>query len=211
MLSLNHFDLHLQSTESVGLLGVNGAGKSTAIKSILGLIHTNHGTVDLPNSHIGYMPEIAHMPESITPLSFVRFALRIRQQPTVGAEAALKEIGLDASAWKKPIHQLSKGMRQRAGLAFALAGSPQWIVLDEPMTGLDAVGRLAFMNILKQRQQAGAAMLICSHIVPDLVRLSQRIIIMGHGRVLEEVVLSQRDMHEIESIEGKLRQWSTVA
>jgi len=202
--ALDELSLHVQAGEVVGLLGVNGAGKSTLIKIILGFLQSDSGTVSVDAPSIGYMPEISSMPETISPLTFVRFALRLRSSDG-SAEACLAEIGLNKKAWNKPIRQLSKGMRQRAALAFSLAGSPQFLVLDEPMSGLDAVGRLHLIELLVKRHQQGVGILICSHIVPDLVRLCQRVILMHSGHILEEFNLVKHDLHEIALLEDSLK------
>jgi len=202
--ALNGFSLHISTGEVVGLLGVNGAGKSTLIKIILGLTLPDTGDVTLNVPSVGYMPEIASMPETISPLAFIRFALCLRGAKKQDAEGCLKEIGLSDSAWHKPIRQLSKGMRQRTALAFALAGAPNFLILDEPMSGLDAIGRLHLIGLLQQRQKQGCGILICSHIVPDLVRLSHRVLLVGQGKVQEEFPLHDHNLAEIQMLESAL-------
>lgn len=202
--ALDNLSLYLKKGEIVGLLGINGAGKSTLIKIILGFLRPDAGKMILNVSSIGYMPEIASMPETISPLTFIQLALQLKQVETAQAEACLTEIGLVKEAWHKPIRQLSKGMRQRTALAFALAGTPQLLILDEPMSGLDAIGRLHLIDLLAQRHKQGTSILICSHIVPDLVRLTQRVILMGQGKILQEFSLTQHDFHEIDMLEKAL-------
>ncbi len=190
--------------EVLGLLGINGAGKSTLIKIILDLIRPDNGTVTLQTDMIGYMPELASMPETVSPLALLRFGWLLRCNEKQGAESSLEEINLSSEAWRKPIRQLSKGMRQRTALAFALIGMPPLLILDEPMSGLDAIGRLHLINILAARHEQGSTILICSHIVPDLVRLSQRVLLMGQGRVLDEFNILNHDMSEVVLLEKLL-------
>ncbi|MDQ6975849.1 MAG: ABC transporter ATP-binding protein [Mariprofundaceae bacterium] len=204
--ALHDFSFQQHAGEIVGLLGVNGAGKSTLIKIILGLATPNHGTVAVNAKTVGYMPEIAAMPETVSPLTLLGFACSLRSQKKADAKMALEEMGLASEAWHKPIRQLSKGMRQRVGLAFALAGDPALLVFDEPMTGLDAIGRLHFIELLKKRNQQGTTILICSHIVPDLVRLSQRILLMNGGSIIDEFHIKKHDMGEVEVLEQALSQ-----
>ncbi|MDQ6978825.1 MAG: ABC transporter ATP-binding protein [Mariprofundaceae bacterium] len=202
--ALNVLSLHVANGEIVGLLGINGAGKSTLIKLILGFLQPDTGSVTLDTPSVGYMPEIASMPETISPLAFINLALRLRQADNQNAAACLTEIGLNKQAWNKPIRQLSKGMRQRTALAFALAGDSRLLIFDEPMSGLDALGRLHLIDLLSQRHQQGATILICSHIVPDLARLTQRVILMGQGQILEEFKLLQGDSGATERLESGL-------
>ena len=111
-------------------------------------------------------------------------------------------------AWSRPIGTYSKGMRQRAALAYALAGNPLWLVLDEPMSGLDAMGRKHILALLVKRKANGCGILICSHIAPDLVRLCDRVLIMANGEVRENVTIENHSMEETEYLENRLEHWS---
>lgn len=202
--------LSFDAGQITGLLGVNGAGKSTLLKCMLGLVAASGGSAerDDGNAYIGHLPEIAHLPNSISALQLVRHALRLKNGDPAMAEDHLGEIGLDSSAWTQPLRSYSKGMRQRAALAFALAGQPAWIILDEPMSGLDAVGRKQILRLLERYHQNGSGIIICSHIVPDLVRLCERVLIMAKGRVCEDVRIVEHSMAEAERLEASLEQWS---
>lgn len=203
--------LELDAGRITGLLGTNGAGKSTLIKCLLGLVHADAGMgvpLQLAGKSIGFLPEIAHVPEQLSARQWVQLALRLRGSRKATADDYLDEVMLQPDAWQQPMRTYSKGMRQRAALAFALAGDPAWLILDEPMSGLDAVGRKQVLNILKQRHGQGCGILICSHIVPDLVRLCDRVVIMARGRIRETVEISEHSMDEAVRLEEKLEQWN---
>ncbi len=207
--ALDGLNLEVKAGEAVGLLGINGAGKSTTIKTLLGLVRKTAGHISLDESQVGFLPELARMPEHITPRSFVALALRIRGRGTSEADAALAETGLGEEHMSRHIRLLSKGLRQRVALAYALAGSPRLIVLDEPMSGLDAIGRIAALELLKKRKAAGAGILICSHIVPDLVRLTDQVLLIHQGVVKQIFPITSHDMDEVVMLEQALRHWSS--
>ncbi|NWF39371.1 ABC transporter ATP-binding protein [Mariprofundus sp. NF] len=202
---LDDIDLTLKTSQITGLLGVNGAGKSSLFKSMLGLISPDAGSAVLPHpSSIGYMPDLTHLPDSLTALQLTRHALRIKGASAHLAEATLDEIGLKYAAWNRRIGSYSKGMRQRTALAFALAGNPSWLLLDEPMSGLDAVGRKQLLKLLKLRHQQGTGIFVCSHIVPDLVRLCDRILILSNGKLETDLAIQEHSMDEISFVEDQL-------
>ncbi|NWF35806.1 ABC transporter ATP-binding protein [Mariprofundus sp. KV] len=206
---LDGIDLTLKASQITGLLGVNGAGKSSLFKSMLGLISPDSGTATLPHpSSIGYMPDLTHLPDSLTALQITRHALRIKGASALLAESTLEEIGLKSTAWNRRIGSYSKGMRQRTALAFALAGEPSWLLLDEPMSGLDAVGRKQLLKLLKLRHQQGAGIFVCSHIVPDLVRLCDRILILSNGKLKRDMAIQEHSMDEISFVEDQLEKLS---
>ena len=99
-------------------------------------------------------------------------------------------------------------MRQRTALALTLCTQPRLILLDEPMSGLDALGRAETLAILKQRNSQGAAMLMSSHIVSDMVQLCDRVLIMAHGKICEDIVIREHSLHEVKLLEEKLKYWT---
>ncbi len=210
VMAVDSFSLEFSQSEITGLLGVNGAGKSTLIKMMMGLVHPDAGEIGFRGDEpglVGFMPEIAYTPETITPWRFIQLALRLRsRQGDPGEE--LRRMALAEHAWHKPMRLLSKGMRQRVGIAYALAGQPHWVILDEPMTGLDAIGRVHVLNLLKEHNEQGMGIVICSHIVPDLVRLCHRVVIVGNGKKLESVKLHDHNLEEVQQLEEALVHWS---
>lgn len=195
-----------------GLLGVNGAGKSTLIKSILHLIQLDTGKIIYPeNVTVGYLPEMAQLPLSATAWQVVLFAAQLRKNTNTDnatRDAAiallLARVQLQRQYWHKPLRHFSKGMRQRVALAYAIATQPEWLILDEPMSGLDAMGRKQFLEIIQEVHSGGAGVLVCSHIVPDLVRLCDSILLMYDGKIVDEIVLQDHSMEEARVVEERL-------
>ncbi len=203
------FDLH--HGEALGLLGANGAGKSTMIKCMLGLVMTDQGTVKFSAQPPAYLPENPQLPLSLSAMDLIQFKCASLGMECSHAENTLNQLGLPPAKHHSLLRTYSKGMRQRAALAFALCGKPASILLDEPMSGLDALGRAEVLTLLKQRKQAGMACLMCSHIVPDMVQLCDRILIMAHGKACEEIVLSEHSMQQVALLEERLAYWQVEA
>jgi len=201
--------LCLKQGSVTGLLGPNGAGKSTLIKCILGLIQADSGTIDIPaHVRIGYLPELAQLPPSATAWQTIRLALQLSNKFTdkTAPSLLLDRVRLAEQHWHKPLRSFSKGMRQRVALAYAIAGDPQWLILDEPMSGLDAMGRKQFLEILLELNKQGIGMLVCSHIVTDLVRLCERVLLIHQGSIVDEVDITDHSMAEAEALETRLMQ-----
>ncbi len=181
-----------------GLVGPNGAGKSTLIKIITGQIRASSGTLKVfgetpwNNPHllrqIGYCPEDDAMPDDLHPLTWLESLGLIsglpRDQVSGRCIELLRRVKLGESHWTKRIGEYSKGMRQRVKLAQALLHEPRLLVLDEPMNGIDPMGRQDMQRILKQLSRDGTSILISSHILPELEALCPNILILNWGRVL---------------------------
>lgn len=189
--------------EVFGLLGPNGAGKTTTIKSILRLVHPSAGEVTLfgePSNRretmrrVGYMPENPYLYRYLTPREFLDFAGRLTGLP--GPERKKKSIdwiervGLSHAA-DRPIGKFSKGMMQRVGLAQALMHEPELIILDEPMSGLDPIGRKEVLDLLMEQRRKGTTLLFTSHILSDVERLCDRVVILQKGKVHASGLLSE--------------------
>jgi len=202
-------DAHLKIAkgEAVGLLGANGAGKSTMIKCILDLVHATTGSAELTGPY-AYLPEQPQLPPSLSALSLLRFKCKANRIPIDKAHASLAEVKLSTADIVRPMRQYSKGMRQRTSLAFALCGDPGLILLDEPMSGLDALGRAQMLDVFKQRKDNGAAILMSSHIVSDMVQLCDRVLVMAHGRICESVAVAEHSLAEAKALESRLAEWT---
>lgn len=200
------FSLH--PGEAVGLLGANGAGKSTMIKCILGLVRASQGSVAHPGLSPAYLPELPQLPTSLSALALLRFKCSALGLDPALAEESLMAVNLSTDAYKKPISHYSKGMRQRTDLALTLCGNPKLVCLDEPMSGLDALGRVEVLNLLKEKKEQGAAFLMSSHIVSDMVQLCDRVLIMAHGKICEDVPIRNHSLAEAKVLEDKLAQWT---
>lgn len=187
---LKGVDLSVGDGEVFGLLGPNGAGKTTTLKVILGLMRPSAGTVTLDVDglgEVGYLPENPYFYNYLTGRELLTFCARLFKLPEdVGrerVERALEEVGL-GDAGSKQLRKYSKGMLQRIGIAQALINDPRLVFLDEPMTGLDPIGRLEVKRIIEQLGADGRTVVFNSHILSDVAELCSRIGIMGGGVVL---------------------------
>tara|TARA_A100001037_G_C15062407_1_gene595421 strand:- start:299 stop:1225 length:927 start_codon:yes stop_codon:yes gene_type:complete len=181
-----------------GLVGPNGAGKSTLIKIITGQIQPSSGVLEVFGERpwnnpvllrqIGYCPEDDAMPDDLSPLPWLESLGLIsglpRDEVSDRCVSLLRRVKLGEAHWSKRIGEYSKGMRQRVKLAQALLHDPRLLVLDEPMNGLDPMGRQDMQEILKELARDGASILISSHILPELEALCPNILILNWGRVL---------------------------
>lgn len=204
---LDQISFQVNKNEAVGLLGANGAGKSTLIKCILGLIRTDSGTVQTDQTP-AYLAELVQLPPSLSALDLLVYKCRSSHLPISTAQDSLNEFHLDPKAHRKPIRNYSKGMRQRTSLAMTLCNQPQLILLDEPMSGLDALGRAETLTTLKSRKQHGASILMSSHIVSDMVQLCDRVLIMAHGKICEQIEIHEHSLDEVALLEQKLKTWT---
>jgi len=202
VVSLDGFDLEVRPGEVLGLLGPNGAGKTTTIKLALGLIFPDRGAVRLmgrPASEpaarrgVGYLPENPYFPDDLTAAELVELAARLHGVPAAErnarARTLLETVGL-ADVADRQLRRFSKGMVQRAGMARALVGEPRFVVLDEPMSGLDPVGRREFRDLILGLKARGTTVLFSSHVLSDAEMLCDRVAILRRGRLVEVADLS---------------------
>ncbi|MDH5492875.1 MAG: ABC transporter ATP-binding protein [Myxococcales bacterium] len=190
------FEVH--RGEVFGLLGPNGAGKTTTIKSVLGLIFPSQGEIrvfgERPGTpaaaaKVGYMPENPYLYQYLRPRELLDLCARLAGiEPSLRAgriEAMLEKVGL-SQAVDRSIGKLSKGMMQRLGLAQALMHEPELLILDEPMSGLDPIGRKEIRDLLLEEREKGTTLLFTSHILSDVESLCDRVVIVQGGRVIRE-------------------------
>ncbi len=198
IIALADASLNVAPGERVALLGHNGAGKSTMMKIILGLIPADHGDVEIvgaiPGSHAAravtaYLPENVAFHPSLTGLEQIRFYLRLRGEDPRLAKSLLDRLGLGPAASRR-IGTYSKGMRQRVGIAQALIGKPRLLVLDEPTSGLDPVSRREVYEILDQLAGEGAGILLSSHALTEVEARTDRIAILSKGVMVANDSLS---------------------
>jgi ABC-2 type transport system ATP-binding protein len=189
--------------EIYGLLGPNGAGKTTTIKATLGLLRPDSGTVSIfgmpvsdPRSRrrVGFLPENPYYYDYLTAPEFLDFAARLVGMERSAREEAvprlLERVGL-ARAPRLPLRKFSKGMVQRVGLAQALLGDPEFVVLDEPMSGLDPIGRREFRDIILSLRDAGRTVFFSSHILQDAELICDRVGILKEGALVREGHLAE--------------------
>ncbi|MBC2607446.1 ABC transporter ATP-binding protein [Pelagicoccus albus] len=181
-----------------GLVGPNGAGKSTLIKLVTGQLAPSSGSLTVfgerPRnnkallSQIGYCPEREQLPKDLRPLDWLRALASVSgtswKETKSLAEKALRRARLPEIHWKKRIGTYSKGMKQRVKLAQAIMHDPKLVILDEPMNGLDPMGRAEFGDILKELNEAGKSILVSSHILHELEFLCSGFVMLNWGRVL---------------------------
>jgi len=188
----------LAGGETLGLVGANGAGKSTSIKLLLDFIRPDAGEISLLGSspkdpavrrRIGYLPETANFPPNLNVLDMLRFTGRTcqlsRAAIAAGGEKWLHRLGLWADR-QRPLRDYSKGMQQRANFAIALLSEPELLILDEPMSGLDPIGRAEMLTLIGEIKGQGRSILFCSHILEDVDRLADRVLVLHQSRKLFE-------------------------
>lgn len=182
----------------VGLVGPNGAGKSTLIHLVTGQFRPSSGQLtvlgEVPWNNprllrrIGYCPEREALPRDLRPVDWLEALALLSGLPHANArhraEALLDQVRLSPEHWSKRLSQFSKGMRQRVKLAQALLHNPELLVLDEPMNGLDPLGRQEIARVLKDLAAAGMNILVSSHILAELEALCRDFVILNWGRVL---------------------------
>jgi len=183
--------------EIFGLLGPNGAGKTTTIKLILGLVRPTRGSIRIDGRdprdpaarrRLGYLPENPCFYDHLTAAEYLEltcalFGLDAHAGRRAGS-ALLERLGLAAHA-RKPLRKYSKGMTQRLGLAQALLNEPTFLVLDEPMSGLDPIGRADVKQILREERTRGTTILMSSHVLAETETICDRVGIMNGGKLVE--------------------------
>lgn len=202
------------SGEILGFLGPNGAGKTTTIKIILGLAKPDSGVVRVFErpagersvmSRIGYLPENPYFYPHLTLKEFLLFCGRMSGVDTRSLGAALQgtaeRVGLEESLGRR-LKDFSKGMLQRAGLAQAILHDPDLLILDEPFSGLDPLGRAMVRDLLLELKTRGKTIFFSSHILPDMEALCDRTCIIREGVIvrsigLDELMRLERGMVEI--------------
>ena len=196
--------------EIFGLLGPNGAGKTTTIKAILRLIFPTEGQIRLfgragddraAAKRVGYMPENPYVYQYRKPLEFLDLCGSLVGMPKaerlIRSQEMVDKVGL-RHAVDRPIGKFSKGMMQRVGLAQALLHDPELLVLDEPMSGLDPIGRKEVRDLLLEQRERGKTLLFTSHILSDVERLCDRVVIMQQG-----VITSEGQVHDLLESAGR--------
>jgi ABC-2 type transport system ATP-binding protein len=187
--------------EVLGLLGPNGAGKTSVIKMLLGLVRPDAGEVLLlgrrssdprSRSAVGYLPELFRYQPWLTAAEVMDLHVRL-SRVDVGAEErrdCLGLVGLAARAGDR-VGGFSKGMQQRLGLAVALVARPELVVLDEPTSALDPIGRVDVRDLVLTLKSRGVAVLLNSHLIGEVERVCDRVVILDKGKVAASGTLAE--------------------
>jgi ABC-2 type transport system ATP-binding protein len=205
--ALEGLSLTVGRGELVGLLGPNGAGKTTTIKLLLGLVRPTAGSGQVlgaplgdrrAREAIGYLPELFRYQPWLHAREVLALHAKLARVPSgrrvEAIDDALSLVGLAGRA-DDPVSAFSKGMQQRLGLGVALLGDPDLVLLDEPTSALDPVGRTDVRAIVRAARDRGATVILNSHLLTEVERVCDRVIILDHGRIiasgsLDEVVAS---------------------
>ena len=196
---LRDVNLTIGDGEVIGLLGPNGAGKSTLMKIMVGVWDPSEGKVEVPSS-VGYLPEQNPLYEDMFIREYLRFfvGLRVkdadRSSKNQIVEQLIQRVGLTTEANKK-VGQLSKGYRQRVGLAQAMIGNPELLILDEPTTGLDP-NQLEDIRTLIREMGKDRTVILSTHILQEVKQMCSRVIIIDHGEIKLD-----KPINEIENLE----------
>ena len=194
--AVDDLSFHLEKGEVAGFLGVNGAGKTTTMRMLTGFLPATRGSVQIAGfdvmrqslearSHIGYLPEGVPLYGEHRLREMLEFQARLHHMPRREAKSRIAEVLERVELTDRAEHligKLSKGLRQRAGLAVALLPSPDVLILDEPTSGLDPIQRISVRNLISELA-AEHTVLVSSHILPEIEAVCRRVIILHQGRM----------------------------
>lgn len=198
VVSLKNCTLNVFEGETFGLLGPNGAGKTTLLKTLLGIVRPNGGRALLlgqplgdraVKQRVGYLPENPYFYDYLTGWEILQFTAGLFQIPRSLQRKRIPElldlVGLaQSAARKKQLRQYSKGMLQRIGMAQALINDPELVFLDEPMSGLDPMGRYQIREIILSLKDQGKTIFFNSHILSDVELICDRVAILAQGELI---------------------------
>ena len=196
--SLKNCSLRINRGETFGLLGPNGAGKTTLLKTLLGIIRPTSGKGVLlgkpigdreVKKRIGYLPENAYLYDYLTGWEFLEFSGDLFEIPRSAQQKRIRElldlVGLaESAARKKQLRKYSKGMQQRIAMAQALINDPEVVFLDEPMSGLDPLGRDRVREIVLSLKEQGKTIFFNSHVLADVEQICDRIALLARGDLI---------------------------
>jgi ABC-2 type transport system ATP-binding protein len=219
--AVNDVSFSVAPGEVLGYLGPNGSGKSTTVKMITGLMPPTTGTISFDGQDIaddlvgykakvGYVPEEAHVYTYLTGPEYLRLTGRLRGIPEGRLEQKITEFlkifGLDAD-YHAPLTAFSKGMRQKILLSAALLHNPRVVVLDEPVSGLDVSTALVLRGVVESLAKDGRVIFYSSHELDTVERISTRVIILSHGRVVaDDSAAKLRELMHAPSLESVFSQ-----
>ena len=228
--SLSNLSLSVRKGETFGLLGPNGAGKTTLLKILLGVIRPTSGRAVLlgrpigdrgTKQRVGYLPENPYFYDFLTAWEFLEFVGGLFQIPASKQKQRIPQlldlVGLaQKTAKKKQLRQYSKGMMQRVGMAQALINDPELVFFDEPMSGLDPLGRYQVREIILSLKEQGKTIFFNSHVLTDVEQICDRIAILARGELIcvgsLEEILGSANVYQVVvkgGTESQLAEWIT--
>jgi ABC-2 type transport system ATP-binding protein len=194
--ALDGLSLTVEKGQIFGFLGANGAGKTTTLKLLMRLIYPTAGSArildqDIGNismhARIGYLPENPYFYDYLSPREFLDYCGQLfgldKDSRKQRIEELLTTVKLENKSWNRQLRKFSKGMLQRVGLAQALINDPEIIFMDEPMSGLDPVGRREVRDLIATLRTQGKTVFMCSHILSDIEVLCDSVAILKRGRL----------------------------
>jgi ABC-2 type transport system ATP-binding protein len=197
--ALDHISLTIERGKILGLLGPNGAGKTTAMRILTGFLEPTEGTVTVKGHSIdgemleikkliGYLPESAPVYQDMLVYDYLQYVADIREMPGESRDARIREIagicGL-GEVMHRSIHELSKGYKQRVGLAHAMMSDPEILILDEPTTGLDPNQIVEIRDIIKKIGRE-KTVILSTHILSEVEATCDRVVIINRGRIVAD-------------------------
>ncbi|MFH1874304.1 MAG: ABC transporter ATP-binding protein [Pseudomonadota bacterium] len=215
---LQDISMSVSFGSSLGLLGPNGAGKSTLIKIMVGILPQTSGNLWIMNEqftdksahncqikqNIGYLPELPSIYPELRVKDFLKFITHLRK-----IKPAIEEVNRVANmcglqkVLKSKIGEISKGFKQRLGLAQVLIGSPKILILDEVASGLDPQQRTQIIELLRKEVSNGKTIIFSSHSIEDSLKISDRIILLNNGRISKEFTINKNEIEQ-QSIKNEI-------
>lgn len=205
---LNDMDVTIPAGQATGIVGPNGSGKTTTIKTLLGLVKPTSGEILVDDKSIkgewdyrrkiGYMPQIARYPENMTIGELFNFIKKMRNSTTNRDKELLEYFDLEKEIDKR-MRELSGGMRQKVGAILAMMFDPEILIFDEPTAGLDPKSSVQFKKLVHQEKEKGKTVLLTSHIMSEIEELTDHLIFVVEGNIRYD-----GPMHEL--IESKKEQ-----
>ena len=199
--AIDDLTFSVERGEIVGFLGPNGAGKTTTMRILAGALGATKGLARVGGIDVfddplgvkrivGYLPEVPPLYPEMTVRSFLRFAARLKkaEEPNKSVEEQIDRVGL-ASVAHRAIGHLSKGYRQRVGIAQALVHRPQVLILDEPASGLDPAQRVEIRTLVSELAEGDVTVILSTHVLPEVEAICDRAIIVSHGQIVAQDTL----------------------
>lgn len=212
---LNNVNLDIYPGQIIGYIGPNGAGKSTTVKIITGIIHDYSGEVIVlgknlrdsvleVKSKIGYIPELAELYDLLTPREYLTFVGKLHHLPDSVIEERsqnmLASFGLQGNIDQR-MDSFSKGMRQKVLITSGLLHNPSIVIMDEPLSGLDANAVILVKELLQAMKQEGKTILYCSHMMDVVEKVSDRIVLIDKGSIIADGTIEQLKRDNSDTLE----------